>query len=833
MAHPGNADKHAKLRTLLDARRELDPESITRVFTRHLEYTIGKHKHDFTGADAYQALAFTMRDLLIDRYNETQEYYRSEKVKRVYYLSMEFLMGRLLKNNAINIGSWENAVAAMKELGFDLNDLVEYEPDAGLGNGGLGRLAACFLDSMASLHLPVTGAGLRYEFGIFHQHIVDGYQREAPDAWLNRGNPWEVPRPDIMHPVHFYGHTEQYITATGMMASMWIPGETLMAMAHDIMIPGYGTHLVNNLRLWSARASSEFNFEYFSHGDYVKAVEDKVISESISKVLYPNENVVQGKELRLKQEYLLVSATLQDALKTFRTEEKDWEKLPDRVFFQLNDTHPALAVPELMRLLVDVHGLDWEKAFEITKKCLGYTNHTVLPEALEKWDVEMFGRLLPRHLEIIYKINFHFLESLRAEKVPEEKISKLSILEEGPAKKVRMANLAIIGSSAVNGVAALHTEIIKNRIFSEFYDLWPSKFQNKTNGITHRRWILASNPDLSSLISEKIGKDWILDLHRLRDLEQFADDPEFRARWFDIKKKNKERLAKIIQFESGTLVNVNSIFDIQVKRIHEYKRQLLLVLKIIGDYQKLKADPGSEYTPRTFIFAGKAAPGYYMAKMIIKLIHSVAEKVNSDPDIAGRIKVVFIPNYSVSLGERIFPASDVSEQISTAGTEASGTGNMKFMLNGALTVGTLDGANIEIMEEVGKENIFIFGNTVEDLHDLTVRGYEPVKIYEKDPEIHRILDAIRANYFNKSHPGLFHDIYETLTVRGDYYFHLADYHDYQKIQQKVSEEYNNKDSWVKKSVLNTARSGKFSTDRTIREYADEIWKIKPLPGPAQ
>ena len=823
-----NQTRFQNLWDLLDAIRIRDQQSIEKNFVHHLEYTVGKYKHDLTGADAYQAIAYTVRDALIDMYNETQETYRDQKAKRVYYLSMEFLLGRLLKNNLMNIQNWDMASSAMQHLGFDLSELVEYEPDAGLGNGGLGRLAACFLDSMATLELPAMGAGLRYEFGIFHQHIVDGYQREAPDSWLTRGNPWELPRPDLVYPIHFYGYTEDYITATGAVATMWIPGDTIMAMAYDIMVPGFKTRNVNNLRLWASRASSEFNFEYFNHGDYIAAVEDKVVSESISKVLYPNENVLQGKELRLKQEFMLVSATLQDALKTFRQEESDWNRLPDRAFFQLNDTHPALAVPELMRLLVDVNGLDWDHAWEITRKCLGYTNHTVMPEALEKWDVEMFGRLLPRHLDIVYKINFRFLEDLRARKIPEDTIARLSLIDETGRKSVRMANLAITGSSTVNGVAALHTELIKRNIFKDFYRLWPDRFQNKTNGITHRRWIVASNQALRDLITEKISDDWILDLSRIRDLEKFAEDSEFQHRWMDVKRQSKEALARVIQFECGINVDPGSIFDVQVKRIHEYKRQLLNVLRIIGDYQKLKANPAMDYTPRTFIFSGKAAPGYHMAKLIIKLIHSVAERVNGDPDIGHRMKVAFLPNYSVSLGEKIFPASDLSEQISTAGTEASGTGNMKFMLNGALTVGTLDGANIEIMEEVGRENIYIFGNTVEEIHTLAEKGYNPKELYDSSDEIRRILDAIRGNYFSPYHPGLFQDIFDTLIEKGDFYYHLADYDSFVRIQSQISNEYRDTGLWAKKSILNTARSGKFSTDRTIHQYATEIWNLKPV-----
>jgi starch phosphorylase len=741
---------------------------------------------------------------------------------------MEFLLGKLLMTNLVNLEIRSEMTAAINEIGYNLDEIAEYEPDAGLGNGGLGRLAACFLDSLSTQDMVCTGSGIRYEYGIFHQNIVNGEQKEAPEAWLARGNPWELMRSDVMFPVSFYGYTEEYVTAVGEKAIRWYPGETIMAMAYDILIPGYGTRMVNNLRLWAAKASADFNLDYFNHGDYIRAVEDKVRSESVSKVLYPNENVEQGRELRLKQEYFLVSATLQDAIRSFLKEESDLRRLPDRVFFQMNDTHPAITVAELMRLLVDSYDIKWEEAWSMTQRCLGYTNHTVMPEALERWDLDMFSRLLPRHMEIIYKINMIFLEELKMKGASDESIRNISVIEESPFRKVRMANLAIMGSTAVNGVAALHTELLKKELFTDFYRLFPEKFQNKTNGIAHRRWIVSANPDLTSLISEKIGKRWIMDLEKIHELENYSDDEEFQNRWDEIRNVNKHHLAKIIQFSCGIVVNPQSIFDVQIKRIHEYKRQLLNALRLICDYQKLKANPSIYYTPRTVIFGGKSAPGYYRAKLIIRLIHAIADFINRDPDIEDRLKVVFLPNYSVSLAEKIFPASDLSEQISTAGTEASGTGNMKFMLNGALTVGTLDGANIEIMEEAGPENIYIFGRTVEEIRALEKGGYDPVKIYENDREIQGILNTLKWNYFNPGSPGLFQDIFHSLTYGGDRYFLLEDFHAYYDVQKRIASDYLDRKSWIKKSILNSARSGKFSADRTIKEYASDIWNIKKL-----
>ncbi|MBE7439328.1 MAG: glycogen/starch/alpha-glucan phosphorylase [Spirochaetales bacterium] len=814
-----------RLMKLFDHPTSVDLASLEMAFMRHLEYTLGKFKNDVTGADIYQALALTIRDHLVDRWNETQELYRKNRVRRVYYLSLEFLLGRLLMTNLVNLGFRQTVDQALSNLSLKLEEIAEYEPDAGLGNGGLGRLAACFLDSMSSMDLPCSGATLRYEFGIFHQQILNGYQKEAPDSWLLRGNPWEIRRVDTYFPVYFGGYTEKFINDTGEVCTRWLPGETIIAQAYDVMFPGYNTRTVNHLRMWKSAAGEEFNLDYFNHGDYLRAVDDKFKSETVSKVLYPNDNNLNGQELRLKQEYLLVSATVQDALKTFLDEGERIENLPERVFFQLNDTHPALTVPELIRLLVDIHDVPWTHALEITRKCTAYTNHTVLPEALERWEVSVLQRLLPRHLEIIYALNHGFLEEQRQRGASNELLASLSIIGEGQVRTVRMASLALIGSSAVNGVARLHSEIIKNDIFADYYPIMPEKFQNKTNGITHRRWLLTANPELAALITKKIGPDWVLNLDLLRRLEEWAADSQFQKEWHDVKRLNKEKLGHIIQFETGIVTDPESIFDVQVKRIHEYKRQHLNILRVIRDFQQIKLNPDAEYVPRTVIFGGKAAPGYHRAKMIIKLINAVARTVNKDPDVRGRLKVVFLPNYRVSQAERIFPASDLSEQISTAGMEASGTGNMKFMLNGALTIGTLDGANIEIQEEAGAENAYIFGLTDEQVLERRRSGYNPFDIYRSNADIRHVLDAVRGSYFNRDEPGIFEDIVRSLLEGGDYYLVLADFQAYLEAQKKVQNDFKHQESWLKKSILNCARSGKFSSDRTIGEYARDIWKI--------
>ncbi|GAB4374482.1 MAG: glycogen/starch/alpha-glucan phosphorylase [Calditrichia bacterium] len=808
-----------------------DVRSLQNSFVNHLEFSLAKDQYSATQLDFYKSLALTVRDRLIERWIETQQTYYKKGAKRIYYFSMEFLMGRILGDALINLGLYENVAKALQELGLDLEELQTVEPDAALGNGGLGRLAACYLESMATLELPAYGYGIRYEYGIFNQKIENGYQKEMPENWLRFGNPWEIERPEYCYPVKFYGRVNQNTTEDGRVKYEWVDTRDVIAMAYDTPIPGYGNNTVNNLRLWAAKSTEEFNLEYFNTGDYERAVAEKVESETISKVLYPNDNFLLGRELRLKQEYFLVSASLQDIIRRFKKIHSNrFENFPRKVAVQLNDTHPALAIPELMRLLIDIEGLNWEKAWEVTQNTFGYTNHTILPEALEKWRVSIMETLLPRHMQLIYEINHRFLNTVSRHFPGNlERLRDMSIIEEGDSKRVRMSHLAIVGSRSVNGVAKLHSEILKNRVFKNFYDLWPEKFNNKTNGITQRRWLLLSNPDLASLISEKIGKKWITDLYELKKLIPFAEDSDFQVRWQAVKRKNKERLAAYIDKELGVSVDLHSIFDCQVKRIHEYKRQFLNVLHVITLYNRIKADPQAEVVPRTVIFAGKAAPGYFIAKLIIKLIHCVANAVNTDPEVQNRLKVVFLPNYSVSLAQLIIPAADLSEQISTAGMEASGTGNMKLALNGALTIGTLDGANIEILEEVGEENIFIFGLTADAITEMRQAGYNPWEIHLQQPELKRAIEMIQTGYFSKSNPELFKPLINALWDNIDYYMIVADFPEYLKCQERVSQTYKDQKLWTKMSILNVAHMGKFSSDRSIREYAEEIWRVKPIP----
>ncbi|PKL16770.1 MAG: glycogen phosphorylase [Spirochaetae bacterium HGW-Spirochaetae-5] len=807
----------------------MDAESIKKSFVNHMEFSLGKDEYAATTQDCYSSIALTARDRLIERWISTQQTYYKENAKRVYYLSLEFLIGRTLGNSLINLGLDGEADKAMHELGYELEELREKEWDAGLGNGGLGRLAACFLDSLATLEIPAVGYGIRYEYGIFFQSIRDGYQIETPDNWLRLGNIWEFPRAEFIYVVNFYGRVEQYTDEKGKLKSRWVDAEEIIAMGYDTPVPGYKNNTVNNLRLWSAKATREFDLNYFNDGDYIKAVSAKSVSENITKVLYPNDNIFEGKELRLRQEYFFVSATVQDIVRRFKKTHSDFREFPDQVAIQLNDTHPAIAIPELMRILLDFEDQTWEEAWDITVKVFGYTNHTVLPEALEKWPVTLVGRVLPRHMEIIYEINRRFLEQLAALHPGDgDMMSELSIIEEGVEKKVRMANLAIIGSHAVNGVAALHTEIIKSVVFKDFHRIWPGKFNNKTNGITQRRWLKLCNPKLSSLISEKIGENWTKDLFEMKKLIPYANDSEFRERWFDVKKANKENLAKYILSRNNIVVNVDSMFDIHVKRLHEYKRQLLNALHVITLYNRIKDNPGGDFVPRTILFAGKAAPGYYMAKLIIKLINSIAEVVNNDPQIDNRLKVLFLRNYAVSNAEKIIPAADLSEQISTAGTEASGTGNMKFALNGALTIGTLDGANVEIREEVGDDNIFIFGLDTPGVANLKHSGYNPFYYYNNNTELNRVINQIQHGFFSKDHPDLFRPIVDSLLYQGDTYMLFADYESYVKCQERVSDTYRDKEKWGRMSILNAANMGKFSSDRTISEYAKDIWGVKPV-----
>ncbi|MFQ3617501.1 MAG: glycogen/starch/alpha-glucan phosphorylase [Cyanobacteriota bacterium] len=811
-----------------DDRTGMEVGTLKRALADNLYCIQGKDEYFATAYDYYMALAYTVRDRLTHRRIKTAQTYFERDAKMVYYLSAEFLIGRLLTNNLINLGMYDQMRQALKESGLNLDDLLEREEEPGLGNGGLGRLAACFLDSMATLEIPAMGYGIRYEFGIFRQLIANGWQHECPDNWLRFGNPWEIARPDYIVEVKFGGHTEAFTDDEGNYRVHWMARNTVYGTPYDTPVPGYRNNTVNTLRLWSARAGEDFNFQVFDAGDYTQAVADKTYSENISKVLYPNDNTPQGKELRLKQEYFFVSCSLQDIIRLYLRKHDNFDAFPDKVAIQLNDTHPAIGVAELMRLLIDEHGVEWNHAWDITRRTFAYTNHTLLAEALEKWSVNLFRRLLPRHLEIIYEINYKFLDEVRT-KYPDEpeRLARMSLIQEGHEQMVRMAHLACVGSHTVNGVAALHTELVKQELMHDFYEMFPEKFQNKTNGITPRRWLLISNPMLSSLITEKIGDGWITHLDDLRRLEEFVHHADFQQRWRDIKQFNKQRLADHILRNNGIEVSPHSLFDVQIKRIHEYKRQLLNVLHVITLYHRIKANPGIDLLPRTVIFGGKAAPGYFMAKMVVKLINSVADMVNHDPDVGDRLKVIFLANYGVTLGEISYPAADLSEQISTAGKEASGTGNMKFALNGALTIGTLDGANVEIREEVGAENFFLFGLTASEVLEMKAKGYNPQHFYQGDEELRQVVDSIRSGYFSPKEPDLFRAIVDAL-MHGDEYMLMADYRAYVDCQDHVSQVYRNQDEWTRMSILNVARMGKFSSDRTIREYCNDIWHVQPV-----
>jgi glycogen phosphorylase len=812
-----------------DDRTGTSIETLRRAFADQLFFLLGKTDSTATAADYYTSLAYTVRDRLLRRWMKTQEAYRDPANKVVCYLSAEFLMGRL-GNSLINLGLHEPIQKAMEASGLELDDLIEVEQDPGLGNGGLGRLAACFLDSLATLEIPAMGYGIRYEFGIFHQMIQNGWQVEIPDQWLKLQNPWEIMRREESIEVKLGGHTESQHDGKGQYRVVWIPSRTVIAVPYDTPVPGYHNNTVNTLRLWKAEASNEFNFDAFNAGNYDRAVSDKLTSENISKVLYPNDNTPQGRELRLEQQYFFVSASLQDMIRRHLAVHPSLCNFHEQFAIQLNDTHPTVGVAELMRLLVDEHGIYWDQAWAICQKTFAYTNHTLLPEALERWPVALFEHVLPRILEIIYEINHQFLEQV-SKWYPGDGalLKRLSIIQEDGEKSIRMANLACIGSHAINGVAALHTELLKQSTLHDFYQLWPEKFFNKTNGVTPRRWILLSNPELAKLYSEKLGNDnWLTDLKLLESLESQVNDPEFCDRWHQIKQANKASLAKYISHSSGIEVDPNSLFDVQVKRIHEYKRQLLAVMGIITLYNRIKADPNAAIVPRTFIFGGKAAPGYFMAKLIIKLTNAVGALVNCDPDVRGRIKVVFLDNFSVSLGQRVYPAADLSEQISTAGKEASGTGNMKFAMNGALTVGTLDGANIEIREEVGAENFFLFGLTAQEVAETKAAGYRPRDYYGNNADLRQVLDQMASGLFCPGEPDLFKPLVESL-LNEDTYLLLADYQAYLDAQDRVSEAYQDQKSWTRMSILNALRTAKFSSDRTIAEYCSEIWDAKAVP----
>jgi glycogen phosphorylase len=795
----------------------------------HIRFTMGRDPSKPNRHACFMGLAHSVRDRLIDRWIRTQRSQYDTMAKRVYFLSLEFLPGRFLMNYLISLKMVDQARQAVEEMGFDLDELEEEEWDAGLGNGGLGRLASCYMDSLACLNYPGYGYGIRYDYGIFHQTIEDGWQREQCDNWARKGTPWEIRRGEYLTPVRFYGRSETYTDAAGRQCFRWVDGEMVMAMGCDILVPGFGDDFVTNMRLWKALSSREFNLDEFNQGDYIGAVEAKVQSETISSVLYPSDEMEQGRELRLKQQYFFVAATLADILRRYRKQNRDFSELSDFVAIQLNDTHPAIAIPELMRLLMDDEGLSWDKAWPICVKTFAYTNHTVLPEALETWPVDLIHRILPRHMEIIFEINRRFLDGLSTKQQKDDRLLRqVSLIDENGQKRVRMANLAIVGSHTVNGVAELHSRILKEHLFKDFDTLFPDRLTNVTNGITPRRWLAQANPPLAELISDTIGPDWITDLAQLKNLEPLAEDIEFRRRWIKTKRDNKKRLARYILRKIGLGVDPDTLFSVQVKRIHEYKRQLLNVLHVITLYHRIRANPDAQVVPRTVIFAGKAAPAYHQAKRIIKLINAVAAKTNSDPDIQGKLRVLFLPNYCVSQAEKIIPAADLSEQISTAGMEASGTGNMKMSLNGALTIGTLDGANVEIMEEVGEDNIFIFGLTTDQVASLRSSGYDPRIYYDGDAELRHTLDSISRGDFSPEDPHLFAPIVESLLQRGDFYMLLADYRPYVTAQESVNRLFLDKQAWAVKSILNTARMGKFSSDRSVMDYADNIWGLKPL-----
>lgn len=798
-------------------------------FRYHLESTLVKDRTNVTKSDIYRALVLSVRDLLIRKWLRTQHEYARRDVKKVYYLSLEFLMGRLLSTTLINIGYYDECRDMMRSMGYDIDEVVEVEKDMGLGNGGLGRLAACFLDSMATLQIPSFGYGIRYEYGIFDQDIENGYQVEKPDSWLAYGTPWDVRRPELTCRVKFGGSVATSQDGEGRIHFDWVNTNDVHAVAYDVPVPGYENNTVNTLRLWRAKSTNDFDLKLFNEGDFIKAVEDKNTTENISKVLYPNDNFYSGKVLRLQQQFFFVSASLQDIIRQFRQQHSDWRLFPEKVVIQLNDTHPAIAIPELMRILMDVEGLSWRSAWDIVSQTFAYTNHTVLSEALERWSVALLQELLPRHMQIIREINKRFLYEV-AQHWPNNpsKATAMSIIEEGNDPHVRMAYLAIVASFSVNGVAELHTHILKTRLFADFYQFFPEKFNNKTNGITQRRWLRKANPSMAELITSRIGKGWNTDLYELQKIEQYAGDPDFMALWGASKRLNREQLFRYIEAHYPVQLNPRSMVDAQIKRIHEYKRQLLDVLHVITLYNRIKDNPTVDMVPRTVLFAGKAAPGYFMAKLVIRFINAVADVVNNDPVVGDRLKVLFLKNYSVTLAERIIPATDLSEQISTAGYEASGTGNMKFQLNGALTIGTMDGANIEMREEVGSDNIFIFGMGAEEVVALKQGGYHPREYYERIPALRRIMDMIAGNVFAPHEPGIFMPIVNSLLDQ-DVYCLLADYESYVATQDHVSELFRNEWEWTMRSILNTARAGRFSSDRTIRQYSDDIWRAASVP----
>lgn len=819
---------HRSRKSSDEIRTGLSIEAIKRAIQESLFYLQARFSAVATRNDYYLALAYAIRDRLLYRWLRTAQTYYEKESRTVCYLSAEFLLGPHLGNNLINLGIYDQVQEAVKELGLELNLLLEQEEEPGLGNGGLGRLAACFMDSLATLRIPAIGYGIRYEFGIFDQEIRDGWQVEVTDKWLQLGNPWEIPRPEISFHVRLGGYTESYYDEQKRFRMRWIPARVVKGIAYDTPLIGYKVNTADLLRLWKAEAYESFDFQAFNIGDYYGAVDEKVSSENITKVLYPNDEPVSGRQLRLEQEYFFVSCSLQDMIRIYLQREKDLSHFHKKYAVQLNDTHPSIAVAELMRLLVDEHLMGWDQAWEITQKTFSYTNHTLLPEALEKWPLSLFGRLLPRHLEIIYEINRRFLDEVRSKHPDDaEKVARLSLIDETGERYVRMAHLACVGSHAINGVARLHTELLKKDVLRDFYGLWPEKFFNITNGITPRRFLVLSNPRLTRLITSRIGDGWIKNLDELRCLEPLAEDADFREKWRKVKDEVKRDLAAQIRERLGVIVDPRSMFDVQVKRIHEYKRQHLNLLHILTLFNRIKKNPNLEILPRTFIFGGKAAPGYYMAKLIIKLINSVAEVVSNDPDVRNRLKVVFFPDFNVKNGQRVYPAADLSEQISTAGKEASGTGNMKFALNGALTIGTLDGANVEILEEVGPERFFLFGLKAEEVFDLKAKGYNPGKYFDSNPSLREAIDLVHSGFFSRGDSRLFEPLIHSLIYR-DEYMVCADYQSYIDCQDKVSQAYRDQEQWSKMSILTVSRMGKFSSDRSIHEYCQHVWKVRPV-----
>ena len=814
-----------------DAPEELVAE-LKKAIESQLRLTLARHFDNATPREVWMATCLVVREKIIDRFIETQAAHNREETRRVYYLSLEYLMGRLLNVNLRNTGLHQAVGAALGELGFDLEELCEEERDMGLGNGGLGRLAACFLDSMATMDLPAIGYGIHYQFGLFRQEFENGRQVERPDDWLKYGNPWEIVRPQYAQKVFLYGRVEHSCDDLGDYRPQWVGTKQVEGIPYDLAIVGYGARTVNFLRLWEAKASEQLDLQVFNQGGYVEAVREKVMGESISKVLYPNDETESGKELRLVQQYFFVACSLQDMISRFRRSEDDWSLFPEKVVVQLNDTHPAVAILELMRIFLDVEHMPWEKAWDLVRKTFAYTNHTLLPEALETWGEALFEKVLPRHLQIVHEINRRFVAEELATRWPDdsEKIHAMSIVADG---QVRMAFLSVAGSHSVNGVAALHTKLLKNRLLKDFADLYPEKFNNKTNGITPRRWLLGCNPELSELVTSVVGEKWITDLSLLRGLEKVADDSSFQEKFMDIKRRNKVVLTEMIENEIDLKIDPDALFDSQIKRLHEYKRQHLNLLHLLTLYRRLLHDPDLDISPRVFIFGAKAAPGYHLAKVIIHAINLVGERINNDPRIKGKLKVAYWPNYGVSSAERIIPATDLSEQISTAGKEASGTGNMKFALNGALTIGTLDGANVEILEEVGDDNIFIFGQTVEGIEKLRTEGYDPRSYYEGDEELKAVLDWLSSDFFSPKEGNVLEDLPKSLLDWGDPFFVLADYRAYVQSQEEVNSAYLDKGRWASMAIRNVAGSGKFSSDRTIGEYASDIWKLSPLKVPDQ